>query len=96
MMGNMDFGIRMMELIQKFHMVKNYTIENNFGEFLRVGVDEDNDGYGDQSGIIDRNGNCIVDPVYTQVYYDERNEVFFVRKDTEADDDYIIEDGCGG
>lgn len=70
---------------------ENYTIENNFGEFLRVGVDEDNDGYGDQSGIIDRNGNCIVDPVYTQVYYDERNEVFYVRKDTEADDDYIIE-----
>ena len=32
-----------------------------------------------------------MDPVYTQVYYDERNEVFFVRKDTEADDDYIIE-----
>ena len=68
-----------------------YSIEDNYGEFLGVAVDADNDGYGERSGIIDRNGNCIVEPVYTQVYYDERNEVFFVRKDTETEDDYITE-----
>ncbi len=68
-----------------------YSIEDNYGEFLGVAVDTDNDGYGDWSGIIDRNGNCIVEPAYTQVYYDERNEVFFVRKETETEDDYIIE-----
>lgn len=68
-----------------------YSIKDNYGEFLGVVVDTDNDGYGDWSGIIDRNGNCIVEPVYTQVYYDERNEVFFVRKDTETEDDYITE-----
>ena len=42
-----------------------YSIKDNYGEFLGVVVDTDNDGYGDWSGIIDRNGNCIVEPVYT-------------------------------
>lgn len=70
---------------------ENYTIEKNFGEFLVVAFDEDNDGYGEQRGAIDRNGNYIVEPVYTQVYYDERNEIFLVYKNTETDDEYIIE-----
>ena len=66
---------------------ENYSIENNFGEFLRVAVDDDRN----QRGIIDRNGNCIVDPVYNQVYYDEKNEIFLVYKNIETDDEYITE-----
>ena len=55
------------------------------GDFLRV-----RDGM--TTGIIDRQGNRIIDLIYTEIYYDERNEeIFLVRTETEADDDYIIE-----
>lgn len=47
------------------------------GDFLRVG-----DGM--TTGVIDRQGNRIIDPIYTEIYYDEYEEIFYVRTENES------------
>lgn len=57
---------------------ENYIIENDMGEFFEISIDEDGDGYGDKSGMINHNGSCILEPVYDYITYDEQNEIFYV------------------
>lgn len=47
------------------------------GEFLKIRD-------GEKIGVIDRQGNMIIDPVYTEICYDEYEEVFFVRSENET------------
>lgn len=60
---------------------EEYEVLNGLGEFLEISVDG--------IGIIDRNGNCILEPIYDEVYYDEKNEVFLIYQYVETDDEYI-------
>lgn len=57
---------------------ENYIIENDMGEFFEISIDEDGDGYGDKSGIINYSGSCILSPIYDWITYDEQNEIFYV------------------
>lgn len=60
---------------------EEYEVLNGLGEFLEISVDG--------IGIIDRNGNCILEPIYDWVYYDEKNEVFLIHQYIETDDENI-------
>lgn len=59
---------------------EDYIIKNDMGEFFEIAVDKNGDGspWDDESGIIDQNGNCILEPVYDAITYDEQNEIFYV------------------
>ena len=47
------------------------------GDFLRV-----RDGM--TTGIINEQGNRIIDLIYTEIYYDEYEEIFLVRTENES------------
>ena len=59
---------------------EDYFIKGYVGEFFEIAVDKNRDGspWDDESGIIDQKGNCILEPVYDDITYDEQNEIFYV------------------
>lgn len=68
-------------IIDGFHMGSEGEVIDVYGYGLGKYLKVRN---GTETGVIDRQGKSILDPFYTEIYYDEYEEIFYVHRETET------------